>query len=357
MRLRRGAIPILLALAGGLAGRLYLAAAFEGNFDQQSWEIISAIMRRGGNVYAETDRLNYSPLPAYLLLVLDHVRSLTGLPSHLVIRGALTAVDLVVAVLVALIARQVAPGRARTALCAYLLNPVAILLVGYHGQLEVLAALPLLVGVWLHGRPRPPHRAWIWLLGSLSLLVKHLLAFQVWMLFTYSFSRLGRIAASALAGAFFVLSFAPFRDAGDEILRDVATRAGLGGLYGFGSLLPRVVSLPLFAAVMTALPSVARDRLALGLPQAMSLSAVVLLATIDGIGNQYFLVPIIFGSFAPSLGYWVFTAVATVFLLASTDNVGILPLEIPWNVVWLAAVAWAIHTLVRPAPRPLLAPA
>jgi len=354
---RRSAVPILLALAGGLAGRLYLAAAFEGNFDQQSWEIISAIMRRGGNVYAETDRLNYSPLFAYVLLVLDHVRSLTGLPAHLVIRGTLAIADVFVAILLALIARQVAPGRARATFILYFLNPVAILLVGYHGQLEILAALPLLLATWLHGRPRAPHAAVTWALGSLSLLVKHLLAFQVWMLFTYSFSRFGRLAASGLAGAVLVLSFIPFRDAGDEILRDVVSRAGFGGIYGFGSLLPRAISLPLFAGVMAALPSIARERLALGLPQAMSFSALMLLTMIDGIANQYFLVPIIFGSLAPRVGYWVYTAAATAFLLASTDNVGVLPLAIPWNVVWVAAVVWAVEMVVRPAPRRVLAPA
>lgn len=344
----------MLALAVGLAGRLYFAAAFEGNFDQGSWEIVSAVMRRGGNIYSETDRLNYSPLFAYVLLGLDHVRSFTGLPAHLLIRGMLGIADVFVATLLSLIARQVAPGRARATFCIYMLNPVAILLVGYHGQIEILAALPLLLATWLHGRPRAPHQAVIWALGSLSLLVKHLLIFQVWMLFTYSFSRFGRLFATGLAVAMLVLSFLPFRDAGSDIIRDVVGRAGLGGIYGFGSLLPRIVSLPLFAGAMTALPTVARDRLRMGLPQAMSFSAVMLLALIDGIGNQYFIVPIVFGSFAPRLGYWIYTAVATVFLLASTDNVGILPIAIPWNLVWAGALIWAAET-VWPVPRRALA--
>jgi hypothetical protein len=249
------------------------------------------------------------------------------------------------------------PGRERATFAAYFLNPVGILLVGYHGQLEGLAALPILVAIWLQGRSRAPSLALTWALGTLSLLVKHLLAFQVWMLFTYSFSRVGRLAASALAGAVLVLSFWPFREAGDAIVRDVVTRAGLPGIWGFGSLLPRVLSLPLFAGTMTALPTVARERLGLGLPQAMSLSALMLLAMIDGIGNQYFLVPIIFGSFAPGLAYWGYTATATVFLLASTDNVGILPLVIPWNVVWVSVLAWTVEMLRRPVPRAALSPA
>ena len=346
-RLRLPAMTALLIVVLGLAARLYLAAAFVGNYDERSYEIVSSVMRAGGNVYGSTDRYNYSPVWAYVLLLLDHIRTLTGLPAHLVIRGALSLVDTAAAIVLAAIAARVTPGGGLPTLAAYFLNPVAVLIVGYHGQFEALASLPILIAVWLREYQVSTSRLVTWALGALSLLVKHLLVFQVWMLYTFAFGRYARVTAAALAGVAFAVSFAPFWSGGSAgIVRNVLGYGGLPGIYGFGAVLPRVVTLPMFAAAMTILPNVARDRLGLRLPDSLTLSAVALLVMIDGIGEQYFLVPILFGAVHPRRGFWLYTVVAGTFLLASPNNVAVLPPFVPWSAVWLAAAVWCADLLV-----------
>src|SRR5262249_20117774 len=64
--------PVVLVLAtlAGLGLRLWLAAGHYGNYDQTSFQAVSGIVARGGNVYAETSRYNYSPVWAHILALL-----------------------------------------------------------------------------------------------------------------------------------------------------------------------------------------------------------------------------------------------------------------------------------------------
>jgi hypothetical protein len=101
---------------------------------------------------------------------------------------------------------------------------------------------------------------------------------------------------------------------------------------------------------MAAVP-VASRRAGASLAAAMRLSAVALLATVFGIGEQYFLIPIIFSSAFGGRWFWLYTCAATLFLLASPNNVGLIALPPLWNLVWLAAVAWLVALLYASARR------
>src|SRR6185437_5217916 len=119
------------ALILGIGMRLYLATAFYGNYDQDSYFIVARIMLAHGNVYAETYRYNYSPVWAYVLLGLAHIALHFRINEfQTIVRGFLTLIDLADAVLIGAIAARLRPGRGRLAFSVYLLNPVAILLVG-----------------------------------------------------------------------------------------------------------------------------------------------------------------------------------------------------------------------------------
>src|SRR5262245_54515821 len=91
------------AVVIGMGLRLYLAYTHAGNYDQQSYEIVAAIARRGGNVYAETSRYNYSPVWLYVLLLLKNISLISGLAFPFVIRAFLTLVDVLCAWIVGLL--------------------------------------------------------------------------------------------------------------------------------------------------------------------------------------------------------------------------------------------------------------
>ena len=339
-----------LAIGIGVGARIVLAVAFVGNYDERSYEVVAEIMRRGGNIYAETARYNYTPVWAVIVHGLDSVSQTLDLPLHAVIRTFLTGVDGLNALFIGAIARDQGRSMARTVI-VYLLNPVAILIVGLHGQFETLAALPILVSIVLAGRRTARAGAWTWLLGTAGLVIKHIFAFQLWMLFWYSFKPTRRAVLLGCSTAVFLASFAPYLPLGaDGIQRNVFGYAGLPGIYGFGSLVPYPIATLLFVVVMAALPLWTIKR-GLDVAGAVQLSAVVMLATIFGIGEQYFLIPVLFSTAFRGRWYWTYTAAATLFLVASRNNLDLLPIPAPWNLVWLAALGWAIHLALRPTGR------
>lgn len=338
-----------LALVGaivaiGVALRLALAFGYAGNFDARSFEIVAEIMKRGGNVYAETTRYNYTPVWAVLLHALDGVATFSSLPLQAVERTFLTVIDLVDALLIATIgARQL--GRPWIqGFAMYMLNPVAILIVGAHGQFENLAALPLLAALAIGERQG---RIVTWALGTLSLLIKHVLAFQVWLLYWYAYRPAARVTAIVLAAAAFCATFLPYLPGGTGgIVANVLGYGGLRGSYGFGSVVPPAAAVVLFLTVMITLP-LAAERWRLRLVAAARLSAVTLIAFIFGIGEQYFTIPVLFGSAAGGRWYWLYTLVATAFLLSSFENVHVLSLPRVWNAVWLVALLWSGAEILR----------
>jgi hypothetical protein len=351
-----------VAVAVGVGLRLYLASSYYGNYDQASYSIVGTIVLRGGNVYAETDRYNYSPVWSWILWCLAKLAIHANLGFPLVIRGFLTLVDIGNAVLIGLIAERTGRLRGTLAFSIYLLNPVAILIVGYHGQFDTLASLPLLLATYLMLRqPDSPPRRVVWLLGTAAILVKQLAVFGALTLFTYAFAGWRRWLALGLAGAVFAATFLPYLPAGwPGIVQNVLRYSSLQGFYGL-SQLPPVLNRPIFFAVMLPLPVIARDRLGLSVERAMALTSVALLVFIYGISTQYFLLPILFGTVILGWAYWLYTAMVTLFLLMSPFNLHLLtfgddwPFPITWNVVWLCAVTWLV--VGRWFQRPKLPPA
>lgn len=354
-------VLLAAAVVVGVASRLYLATAYHGNFDEDSYEIVAAIMRHGGIVYAETDRYNYSPVWADVIAALDGLGDALRLELHTMVRSFLTFVDVGVAILVGMIAARTGSASFAIASASYLLNPVAILLVGYHGQFENLAALPLLAAAWAALQHPDRRTAPIWLLASAALVIKQLMLFGVWTVIFYAFSRqagstrsivsplsLRPLAALALAVLAFLATFVPYWGmAGTRIVSNVLGYTALPRLYGLGAFLPYEVAFPIFLATLSILPLVMRDVLDLDLTAALRLSAIALLALIPGIGEQYFLIPIIFGAAHGGAWFWTYSAAATLFLLSSPNNVHLLQAPPLWNLVWAASFIWLAATLLR----------
>jgi hypothetical protein len=338
----------LFAIVVGIELRLFLAYAFRGNFDQLSYELVSEIMTRGGNVYAETYRYNYSPVWAYILSFLNQLASFSHLQFHFVIRSFLTLVDVLIAIFVGLICSRLGFADARVGFSLYLLNPVAILLIGFHGQFENLAMLPLLIATYMYSRqPNTPPWKWIWLLGTISLLIKHITVFGVWMLFQYT-TTIRRAAIMFLVSVLvFMAAFLPFLPEGASgIVRNVFMYQAVAS-WGLARWLPKLLIMTVFYECMILSPFIAKKYLSLSQARSMEFSGVALLALIFGIGKQYFIIPIIFGSIFFSNWYWIYTFVATCCLFGSyalshfsiIDN----PLSSAfWNIVWLAALGWLL---------------
>lgn len=343
-------VIVVVVVVAGLFARFLLAASFHGNFDQDSYEIVARLMQRGANVYAETNRYNYSPVWAHVLFALYTLARWANLSFHLCVRGFLTLADLGTACLIAAVAAKSRRCSATAAFTAYWLNPVSVLIVGYHGQFETLAFLPVLAAMLLTMRADGSARTLaVWALGTVALLIKQTTCFSVWMIVYYTaVSRRRAVLLAAASSAVFLMSFLPYLpQAANGIVKNVLVYGGMPFPYGVVRLLPHSVSRALLLLVMGLLPWLAKDKLRLELVPAMLLVALAFLAFADGVGEQFFIIPLIFGAVAPSLGFAVYSAAATVFLLASPFNVHLLRFPPPWNGVWVAVLVWLVWFLVR----------
>jgi hypothetical protein len=296
-----------------------LAFTTQGNYDLRSYELVAGIVQRGGNVYAETSRYNYTPIWSYILYGLAALG-----PVHVTARVFLSVVDIGNAALIGRIWGY------KAGVC-YALNPAAILIVGYGGQFETLACLPLLVA--LISGP-------VWLLGLAAVLIKHITAPLAWALLVYRYGWRKALVGAAGIGLIFTLTFIPFWT--PAIISNVFLYQSITGVYGFAALLPPPIPALLFGAAMLALPLICQRR-GLALREAVGIQAVGMIVYLYGMGDQYFILPLLFAG----VGLWVgiYSAVVTGVLLVDPWNITAELIRVPYeprllNFVWLTACGW-----------------
>lgn len=246
------AILFVTLVGAGIALRILLALTTQGNFDAVSYEIVADIMRRGGNVYAETTRYNYSPVWFHILDALANVRSM---PLIVVVRLFLSCIDLGNILLIHTIAQRYTE-HGRIIAVAYALNPGMITLVGQHGQFEALAMLPFLAGILALFS----ERQWVaWGCLTASLVIKHNVIFVLWALLVLTLG-VRRAAIWVLgAGLIWLMSFLHHAQNGAEgIYQNVFNYRGYS--YGFvlTTLLPPYILTTLFLVTVFLCPILVR---------------------------------------------------------------------------------------------------
>ncbi len=323
-----------------LAVRLALLRSFPGNYDYQSFSDVVAILKRGGDLYLDTARYNYSPVWAHVLLALDAAAARIGCSLAATLGAFLLAVDAATAVLL----HRLAGGGRRGAAAALLFfaNPVSIFVSSFHLQFDNVAVLFLLAAVWLAGRPAAS-RAGAAAALSASLLVKHVAAFFP-PLFLAGRRRAGlRPLEAAVPYAVFAASFLPYWRSWPGIRSHVVGYRSLAEDYGVAMLrkLPGVPAwLPgavFLAAVAAAIVVLRRVELARG----CLLLFLVMLLFVPGICEYYFVWPIALGALFGGAGFAVYTVVVSAFFLGSPDGLGLPLAHLPgWHGVWWSVLLW-----------------
>lgn len=344
---------LVLALVVGAMIRWILAWQTPGNYDAASWEIAAEIFRGGGNVYAETARYNYSPVWFWVLGLIDRFREwLPALPLRPAVRLFLSNVDLATALVLWSWPRLSAWERARQSLLFYL-NPVSFLLTGVHGHFDNLAVFFLVLGLWGWERFRYGSEAlrarWLWTAATAALLVKHIVCYEVWIVCLHLFGRWReRLAWFAAASALFAVSFIPYWGGGREgILKNVLFYPSYPMPYGLSALPTGPLWTGVFALALFVYPLFIR-RKELGVQ--MLLGFLFFLTFTTGLGVQYFVLPVALGALKPARAFFVYSIVATAYLLGSYFNMGIEEFSwVPLWTVWAAAAYWWASVHAQPA--------
>lgn len=330
--------------------RVAILAEFRGNYDSASFWIVSQITLRGENVYAATDRYNYSPLWSWVSAGL--FKAAAGRPElFLLFIGAfLTSCDVATSVLLYRIARRktgASPEEARRLALLFFSNPVSVLISSAHGQFDGLSILFLLAAL-LRFRPGESSRNEWSVAGllSLSLLVKHVTLFHP-LLFWRALRRdgLGTWRIASVYGIF-LGAFLPYVGAAGRVLENVFLYpARLGGnrlqypvgvhAFAAAAKIDLVATGLLLTGVALTLVAVRRAPL----PRAALVLLLAVFAFSPGFSAQYLVWPIALGSLYPSAAFGIFSGVAAIYHSFQS-------LRFPWPVeinplgAWAAGVVW-----------------
>ncbi len=138
-----------------VVARLVPAVLAYGTSDVMTWELLGRMLLSGENFYA-TQLHNWPVLWIYFCAAAALIHDATGLPFFTLIKLPPIAADAAMTILVfRFVARAGLSARASAASAlAYALNPVSILISGYHGQFDSLMLAPTLLAVYLLGTRR-----------------------------------------------------------------------------------------------------------------------------------------------------------------------------------------------------------
>ncbi|MGE5277913.1 MAG: hypothetical protein ACM3SU_13020 [Acidobacteriota bacterium] len=349
---RRDLAVLVAGFLAALALRLAFLAAPNDRYDLGSFRIVAGILDRGGDVYRETTRYNYSPVWAGVLWVLAGASKSVGISLDRAVTGLLLAGDAATALLLARIALGRGEPRMRAAFAALLFfaNPVSVLTSSRLAMFDNLSVLFLLLAVRAM-EAVPPRRAGAVAGMTASLLIKHVTWFHPLLLPRRREPRVGLPGALA-PYALFLASFLPFWRSWDRIRSQVFGYQSMGEPYGTEPLR----FLPGFPTWGTAAICVAAALAAAGwlwyreveFGRASLLLFLVVLLLAPGIAVYYFVWPIALGALYPSAGYAVYTVIASLFLIHSPDALSVELPHLPgWSGPWWALLFWLLWEIRR----------
>jgi hypothetical protein len=127
---------LLMIVLLGLAARLLLAFFYYGTGDVTVWEHYSTYWERGLSPYDEVGKYNYFPLWFWGFSFVTFINKALNLPYSFIVKIPFILTDLATLIIIVKACGRMKIGAKGTLLAAgaFFLNPVSILISGYHGQ-------------------------------------------------------------------------------------------------------------------------------------------------------------------------------------------------------------------------------
>jgi hypothetical protein len=327
------------------------------NYDIESWKIAADILAEGGNVYGQTGRYNYGPIWFYVLNFLDQL-PFTGVGHFLAFRWKvaifLSCIDIAIfLVLLRLYGLLVAS--------LFFLNPISIIITGYHSQMDNFALLLGLFAVLVIEHKR---QSWGLLPGlailGLSLITKHfLIFFPIWIAFKEQrWSR--KIMVVVVPYSIFLLSFLPYWSEGSEgILRNVflyrsVTNAPFWNVFAPNILLTLLPPIILFVGTLMLLGLIWRKK---SLMESFNYYLICVVIFSSAVMNQYFSISLPAIATQWNWAYSLFTAFTTLYLTVDWAGLhfGIIQNTLGWQgkygynaAITLLFIGFSVHLIGKP---------
>lgn len=198
-----------IAIFAGIGLRMWIMSLGSG-FDFESYCIVGQLVNEGKNVYAGTTRYNYGPL--FFLI--------QGL-CYTIAKILTTDIQLTYRVLLVLVFTFADLGIMYYIACRksiksgilFFLNPVSVIITGYHNQFDNIAILLILFSVFLYNEEEKINKRDILFVicAALSLTMKHVLfLLPIWLFLRPTLCWKKRFFYSIMPMALFGISFLPF---------------------------------------------------------------------------------------------------------------------------------------------------
>ena len=324
-------IALLVLLIGITARVLIPLRGF--NYDIESWKIAADILANGGNVYGQTGRYNYGPIWFYILHFLDQFPG-TGAGHFLAFRWKvalfLSVVDIGIFLVLLRLYGVLVAG-------LFFLNPISIIITGYHSQMDNLALLIGLVAVLLIERKR---QAWGLMPGlvvlGLSLMTKHfLIFFPLWLAFKEErWSK--KLLVVLVPYSLFLASFIPFWKLGQGgIISNVFLYRSVSNAPFWAIFAPNFIYLAmpkiiLFVGTLMVLGLIWRNKKPL---ESFNYYLICVVIFSSAVVNQYFSISLPAIATQWNWAYSAFTLFTTVFLTVDWAglHIGFMQKSLHWQ--------------------------
>ena len=304
---------LLIVVVLGLGARMG-AASLGHNYDMESWYTVADITGHGGNVYTETTRYNYGPIWFFVLHVLDMLAGHRHEVLRWLIAVFLSLIDLGIFFV---LCRQA--GRIAGAL--FFLNPVSILITGFHCQFDNMAILLGLYSVLLFGddfeNPVNGRKFLGLLVLGFSLVTKHLLfVFPVWL----AVKQKGlpqKIIILFVPTACFLLGFAPYWEEGREgIIHNVFGYSSMPANFFYNWFVPPCIqyflsSRGIWLGMLILFAFICRKRNGF---ESLLIYSGALVAFSPATTNQYLVIPVPLMAVFPSVLFILYTVLSTLHI-------------------------------------------
>lgn len=356
----------------GVFLRLLLITIPSLNFDMRMFIDYGQVFIEGKrNVYQYIYSYNYSPLIFFIAGMLTTISERLSFFSYPILHRTFISLFDVLTLLVLLsIAKKNNISPNRTAIF-FFLNPVSIMLSGYHAHFDNLAIFFLLLGVWYYFCSNLPYKKIItWLVLTLGLIAKHILPFQTLLVFLFMYKKERSLKGIVLFGftvIVFLATFIPFYNTTDSryvINEYVFKYEGLPTISGITLIIDRLCPgceiggiksytlykyLFLISGVLFSFFLVSSKNIFRGL----LLSILFFIVFTSARSAQYLILPIAVGALFPSKWFFLYTGAAALFLSVFQIEVGISIYVKVFllNIVWLSSVFWFFSELIEQYPR------
>ncbi|WVH09085.1 MAG: hypothetical protein EoVTN8_407 [Fluviibacter phosphoraccumulans EoVTN8] len=286
----------------------------------ESWKIVTDIVSVDGNVYSQTSRYNYGPvwfniLSLQSMLTLDNSLQTVGY----YVTAILTLVDLMISAWLFRI-YGLMPA------CIFLINPVSIIITGYHRQFDNIAFLLGAISVTLYSRAIGRLSEIISLITlGFSLATKHILfLFPLWM---YMRNKKNCFRLDVLAIPYLIFAFSFLFYINFESINGIVDNVFLYRSFNNSPLIRPLLSdylfsnVPKFFCFIALMIFVGYKSRSSNLYDLLNKYSISLVIFSSAIANQYLAICVPAISTRPkNLFYFMFSILAGLFLIVHHDG-------------------------------------